>query len=125
MRVICHIEHSIKGKTPRIVFSRTFFDQNRNTHVNILCYVKITLRSEDRTVAGIWIDQSQVTSREYNTALIFLQVPDVMEEEYKFSALPHRFSMTSKGEQTKLVPAIHIYKDSSSIIKIVKTDQGV
>src|SRR2546429_9745484 len=103
MRIVRHMKYRSKFDAPRIFLKRTFFDQNGNTCVDILSYVKITLRAKDRACTSIWIDQSQVASGEYNTALIFLQFPDAMEEEYKFSTLLHRFSMTSEGKQTKLV----------------------
>src|SRR2546428_11796171 len=101
MRVIRHIEHSVKGKAPRIFFRRTFFDQNGNSCVGTFCYVKITLRAEDRAGTSIRIDQSQVTSREYKAPLMFLQLSNAMEEEGKLSTFLRRFSMSSEGEQTK------------------------
>src|SRR5436305_3725316 len=112
MRIVRHMKYRSKFDAPRILFRRTFFNKNRNSCVDILCDVKITLRSEDRAGTSIRVDQSQVTSREYNTALIFLQVPDAMEKEYKFSTFLRRVSITSEREQTKLVTTVDTQENS-------------
>src|SRR5438034_3239207 len=118
------MEHRRKCNTPWIQFCRTFFKENRNACVDILCYVKIMLRAEDRAGASIRIDQSQVTCRENKAPLIFLEIPDAMEEESKLSTFLRRFSMTSEGEQTKLVATMDTEENSFCILKIVKTYQG-